>query len=136
LQGRLTQAKQLTDRAKADAQIANDRITRVEAEADDRLNRVLAESEDRFIRLTAELAQAELRANRAEQWLALIRQKIEDHLMPPLAAMHDQPTVAGSELNRRPPVSEARDDARAAATTSPAASDVAPENKSASGDNP
>jgi len=132
LQGQLAQAKQLTDRAKADAQIANDRITRVEAEADDRLSRALAESEDRFIRLKAELAQAELRANRAEQWLALIRQEIEDHLMPPLAAMHDPPTVAGSELNRRPPV-KARDDARAA-TTSPPASDVASENESAGGD--
>ena len=132
LQGQLAQAKQLTDRAKADAQIANDRITRVEAEADDRLSRALAESEDRFIRLKAELAQAELRANRAEQWLALIRQEIEGHLMPQLAAMHGQPTVAG-ELNRRPPVSEARDDARAA-TTSPAASDVASENESARDD--
>ena len=133
LQGQLVQAKQLTDRAKADAQMANDRITRVEAEADDRLSRALAESEDQFIRLKAELAQAELRANRAEQWLALIRQEIEDHLMPPLAAMHDQPTVAGSELNRRLPVSEVRDDARAA-MTSPAASDVASENESAGND--
>jgi chromosome segregation ATPase len=133
LQGQLAQAKQLTDRANADARIAHDRIVRVEAEADDRLSRALAESEDRLIGLRAELAQAELRANRAEQWLGLIRREIEDRLMPPLAAMHDQPTFAGGELNRRPPVSEARDDARAA-TTSPAASDVASENESARDD--
>jgi hypothetical protein len=68
----------------------------VEAEVDERLSRTWAETEDRFVRLKADLAQAELRANRAEQWLALMRREIEDHLMPSLAAVHDQPSVAGS----------------------------------------
>jgi hypothetical protein len=100
LEGQLAQAQQLTEQAKADAQIAHDRIARVEAEADERLSCAWAESEDRLTRLKADLAQAELRADRAEQWLALIRGEIEDHLMPSLAAMHDHPTVAGSEINR------------------------------------
>jgi hypothetical protein len=98
LQDELAQAKRLTDQAKADARIAHDRIACVEAEADECLSRTWAESEDRFIRLKADLTQAEHRANRAEQWLALIRREIEDHLMPSLAAMHDQ-SVAGSEIH-------------------------------------
>jgi hypothetical protein len=40
----------------------------------------------------ADLAQAELRADRAEQWLVLIRGEIEGHLMPSFAAMHDRLT--------------------------------------------
>jgi hypothetical protein len=102
LQDQLAQAQQLSDQATADARIAHDRIARVEAEADERVSYTRAESEDRFIRLKADLAQAELRANRAEQWLALIRREVEDHLMPSLATMHDQPTVAGDEFDRRP----------------------------------
>jgi chromosome segregation ATPase len=103
LQSQLAQAQQLTDQAMADAHIAHDRIARVEAEADERLSRAWAESEDRFIPLKADLAHAELRANRAEQWLALIRREIEDHFMPSLAAMHDQSTVAGSVTRPVPP---------------------------------
>jgi hypothetical protein len=45
------------------------------------------------------LAQAELRAGRAEQWLTVIRGEIEDHLMPSLAAMHDKPTVPKSTVD-------------------------------------
>jgi hypothetical protein len=112
LQGQLAQAQQLTARAKTDGQIAQDRIARIEAEADERVSRMWAESEDRFIRLKADLAQAELRANRAEQWLALIRCEIEDHLLPSLAAMHDQPAVAGHEFDRPvQPASEQPDNA-------------------------
>jgi hypothetical protein len=47
--------------------------------------------EDRFIRLKADLAQAELRAERAEQLLVLIRREIEDNLMP-----RSQPCTSGS----------------------------------------
>jgi hypothetical protein len=98
-QAELAQAKKLADRAKGDAQIAQERIARAETEANELLRRAWAEIEDRFIRLKADLAQAELRANRAEQWLVLIRRKIEDHLMPSLAAMHDLPIVTASELS-------------------------------------
>jgi hypothetical protein len=115
LEGELAQAKKLTDQAKADARIAHDRIVHAETEANERLSRVWAEIEDWVIRLKADLAQAELRADRAEQWLALIRREIEDNLMPSFAAMHER--VTGSELRRAvPPASEARDNAPAATT--------------------
>jgi chromosome segregation ATPase len=93
LQAELAQAQQLADRAKANAQIAQERIARAETEANERLRRAKAEIEDRFIRLKADLVQAELRADRAEQWLGLIRREIEGHLMPSLAPMHDQLNV-------------------------------------------
>jgi chemotaxis protein histidine kinase CheA len=54
--------------------IARDRIARVETEANERLSRAWAEIEDRIIRLKADLAQAELRADCAEQWLELNQQ--------------------------------------------------------------
>jgi hypothetical protein len=77
------------------------------AEANERLSRVRAEIEDRFSRLRADLAQAELRADRAEQWLEMVRREIEDHLMPSFAAMHDRPTPpeadqSGTELRLTP----------------------------------
>jgi ATP-dependent Clp protease ATP-binding subunit ClpA len=89
LQDELAQAQQLTEQAKADAQIAHDQIARAEIEANERLNRGWTEIEDRVIRLRADLAHAELRAKRAEQWLVLIHQEIEDNLMPALATMHE-----------------------------------------------
>jgi chromosome segregation ATPase len=85
LQGELAQAQQLTDQAKAETRIAHNRIARAETEANERLSRAWAEIEDRVIRLKADLAQTELRADRAEQWLVLIRREIEDNLMPSLA---------------------------------------------------
>ena len=88
LQKELVQAR---DRVKveADAHIerikieADDSIARAEAEAK---NRGRVEMEGHFSRLKADLAQAELRADRAEQWLALIRREIEDNLMPSFPA--------------------------------------------------
>jgi hypothetical protein len=76
------------------------------AEANERLSRVRAEIEDRFSRLRADLAQAELRADRAEL-LEMVRREIEDHLMPSFAAMHDRPTPpeadqSGTELRLTP----------------------------------
>ena len=62
---------------------ADDRVARAEAEAK---NRGRVEMEGHFSRLKADLAQAELRADRAEQWLALIRREIEDNLMPSFPA--------------------------------------------------
>ena len=99
LQDELALAQQLTERAKKGEQTAQDRITRLETEVDERLSRTWAEFEDRFIRLKADLAQAKLRADRAEHWLALIRQEIEDRLMPLFTATHDRMTAAESELN-------------------------------------
>jgi hypothetical protein len=49
-----------------------------------------AQVEDQFRRLEADLAQAEQRAERAEQWLLVIRQEIEGHLMPSFQATHDR----------------------------------------------
>ena len=103
LQAELAQAQQLTDRAKADAQVAQERIAGAEIEATDRLHRAWAELEDRFTCLKADLAQAELRADCAEQWLVAIRREIEDHLMPSFAAMHDRPIVGGNELSATVP---------------------------------
>jgi hypothetical protein len=97
LQGELARAQQFADRAKADAQAAQERIARSETEAHERLHRTWTEMEDRLIRLKSDLAQAELRAERAEQWLLLIRQQIEDHLMPSFATIHDSPIFAGTE---------------------------------------
>jgi chromosome segregation ATPase len=96
LQGELAQE---CDRVKieADARIerisleADERVARAEAEGNKRLDRVRAEVEDQFSRLKANLAQAEVRADRAEHWLVMIRRQIEEHLMPSFAAMHDRP---------------------------------------------
>lgn len=101
LQGELAQAKQHADRVKAEADArtegikieSDDRITRAEAEADERLGRAQAEIEGQVSRLEADLAQAERRADRAEQWLVLIRREIEGYLMPSFAAMHDRLTL-------------------------------------------
>jgi hypothetical protein len=122
LQAELAQARQLTDRAKADAQVAQERIAGTEIEATDRLHRAWAEIEDRFARLKADLAQAELRADCAEQWLVVIRREIEDHLMPSLAAMRGLPIVTASELSRTVPFGKEP-------SSFSTASDVAFENK-------
>jgi hypothetical protein len=90
-------------KAEADALIkgiktdAHDRITRAVAEADERHVRARVEMEAQVRRLETELAQAELRADRAEQWLVVIRREIEGHLMPSFAAMHDRLTAAKAD---------------------------------------
>ena len=71
---------------------ADNRVGRAEAGAKQYLDRRRVEIEDDFNRLKADLAQAELRADRAEKWLVLIRREIEDHLTPSFAAMHDRLT--------------------------------------------
>jgi hypothetical protein len=40
--------------------------------------------------MRGELAQAKMRAERAERWLVQIRREIESQLMPVLATMHDR----------------------------------------------
>jgi hypothetical protein len=105
LQGELAEARQDADRVKAetDALIegiktdAHGRITRAVAEADERHVRARVEMEAQIRRLQTELAQAELRADRAEQWLVVIRREVEGHLMPSFAAMHDRLTSAKAD---------------------------------------
>jgi hypothetical protein len=105
LQSELAQAKQRANQAKveADALIelikieAHERVARAEAEANERLSRVQHEVESHFRRLNADLAQIELRADRAEQWLVLIRREIEEHLMPSLVANHERLTAPGAD---------------------------------------
>jgi hypothetical protein len=105
LQGELAQARQDADRLKAEANAlikgikidADDRITRAVAEADERLGHARSEMEAQIRRLETELAQAELRADRAEQWLVMIRREIEGRLMPSFAAMHDRLTPAKAD---------------------------------------
>ena len=105
LQGELAQARQDADRVKAEADArikgsktdADDRITRAVAEADERLGRARAEMEAQIRRLETELAQAGLRADRAEQWLVMIRREIEGRLMPSFAAMRDRLTPAKAD---------------------------------------
>ena len=71
---------------------ADDRVARAEDEAKKHLDRGRVEMEGHFSRLKTDLAQAELRADRAERWLVLIRQEIEERLMPLFVAMRDRLT--------------------------------------------
>jgi hypothetical protein len=86
---------------------ADNRVARAEAEAKQYLDRRRVEIEDDFNRLKADLAQAELRADRAEQWLALIRREIEDNLMPSFpakqvnAGMSEPPVILAAPPARR-----------------------------------
>src|SRR3974390_1184730 len=83
----------------ADARIARmkieveKRIARAEAEAKRTLDRGRAKMENVLGRLKADLAQAELRADRAEKWLVTIRREIEECLMPSFVAINDRLTV-------------------------------------------
>ena len=87
LQSDLAQAHDRVDRVKAEA---DKRVARVEANANEHLNRVRTEVETRFSRLEAALVQAECRAERAEQWLVVIRREIEERLMPTFSNTHDR----------------------------------------------
>ena len=90
LQNELAQATGGTDLVKAEAgkQIesikmeADARVDAVETEAKKRIDVIRRENEDKVLRLEADLTQAKNRADRAEQWVMLIRREIEEHLMP------------------------------------------------------
>jgi hypothetical protein len=56
---------------------------------------VRREIDAKVLRLEADLMEANNRADRAEQWLILIRREIEDHLMPSVTAMHELVRPAG-----------------------------------------
>jgi hypothetical protein len=61
---------------------ADARVDAVETEARKRIDVIRRENEDKVIRLEADLTEAKDRADRAEQWVMLVRRAIEDHLMP------------------------------------------------------
>ena len=106
LQGELTTAKQRAEeaRAEADARIelinseARERIARAEAEANEQFGRLQHEVENQLRRLDDERAQAKVYADRAERWLMLVRQEVEEHLMPSLETMHERIMAASNEL--------------------------------------
>jgi gas vesicle protein len=77
---------------------ADARVDAVETEAKKRVDVIRRENEDKVLRLEATLTEAKDRADRAEQWLNLIRHEIEDHLMP---AMRDGPKPPNSAARPR-----------------------------------
>jgi DNA anti-recombination protein RmuC len=101
LQNELAQATGGTDQVKAETgkhiesvkMEADARIDAVETEAKKRIDVIRRENEDKVVRLEADLTQAKNRADRAEQWVMLIRREIEEHLMP---AMRDGPKPTSS----------------------------------------
>jgi hypothetical protein len=101
LQNELAQATRRIDQVKdeAGARIesvkleADARINAVETEAKKRADVIRRENEDKVLRLEVDLTEARDRADRAEQWLILIRLQIEEHPMP---AMRDGPKPTNS----------------------------------------
>jgi hypothetical protein len=106
LQNELAQATRGIDQVKDEAGTrieaikmeADARIDAVESEAKKRVDVIRRENEDKVIRLEADLTEAKDRADRAEQWVMLIRREIEDHLMP---AMRDGPKPTNSAARLR-----------------------------------
>jgi F0F1-type ATP synthase membrane subunit b/b' len=110
LQNELAQATRGIDQVKDEAgtrietvkKEADARVDAVETEAKKRVDVIRRENEDKVIRLEADLTEGKDRADRAEQWVMLIRREIEDHLMP---AMRDGPKPTGAAC---PAVAEKR----------------------------
>ena len=110
LQNELAQATRGIDQVKNEAgtrietvkKEADARVDAVETEAKKRVDVIRRENEDKVIRLEADLTEGKDRADRAEQWVMLIRREIEDHLMP---AMRDGPKPTGAAC---PAVAEKR----------------------------
>jgi len=106
LQNELAQATRGIDQVKDEAGTrietikmeADARVDAVETEAKKRVDVTRRENEDKVIRLEADLTEAKDRADRAEQWVMLIRREIEDHLMP---AMRDGPKPTNSAARPR-----------------------------------
>jgi hypothetical protein len=97
LRRELAQATRGSDQVKAEADSrferieieTNARVAGVEAEAKKRIDLMRCETEEKVTRLEADLTEARKRADRAEEWLTLIRREVEDHLMPSVRAMRD-----------------------------------------------
>ena len=106
LQNELAQATRGIDQAKDETGTrieaikmeADARVDAVETEAKKRVDVTRRENEDKVIRLETDLTEAKDRADRAEQWVMLIRREIEDHLMP---AMRDGPKPTNSAARPR-----------------------------------
>jgi hypothetical protein len=106
LQNELAQATRGIDQVKAEAdkriecvKMETDaRVASVETDAKKRIDIIRRENEDKVLRLEADLTHAKNRAERAEQWLMLIRREIEEHLMP---AMRDGPKPTSSAARPR-----------------------------------
>jgi hypothetical protein len=77
---------------------ADARVDAVETEEKKRIDVIRRENEDKVLRLETDLTQAKNRADRAEQWVMLIRCVIEEHVMP---AMRDGPKPTSSVARRR-----------------------------------
>jgi DNA anti-recombination protein RmuC len=97
LQNELAHAARGIDQVKAEADAcierikveAEARVAAAQSEAKKRIDFMRGEIDDKVIGLEVGLAELKNRAERAEQWLKLIRREMEDHLMPSLTAMHD-----------------------------------------------
>jgi hypothetical protein len=106
LENELAQATGGTDLVKAEAgkhiesikMEADARVDALETEAKKRIDVIRRENEDKVVRLEADLTQAKNRADRAQQWVMLIRREIEEHLMP---AMRDGPKPTSWVARRR-----------------------------------
>ena len=109
LQNELAQATRGIDQVKAEADKRIQRINieaaarfaGLEAEAKNRTDFMRRENEDKVLRLDAALTDAKNRADRAEQWLVLIRREIEDRLMPSVTAMREGPKPTNSAARSR-----------------------------------
>jgi chromosome segregation ATPase len=103
LQAELGRATRGVDQVKAEADARIERIkiecearvAAAETEAKKPIDLVRREIDAKVLRLEADLMEANNRADRAEQWLILIRREIEDHLMPSVTAMHELVRPAG-----------------------------------------
>jgi hypothetical protein len=98
LEGELTRERANGAKAKADADAiiarhkaeADERVAAAQASADEYLQRMRSDIEPQFRRLETRLDQAELRADRAEHWLALIRKQIEGPLAAELSGFRER----------------------------------------------
>jgi hypothetical protein len=106
LQNELAQATREIDQVKDEAATriesvkmgADARVDAVETDAKKRVEVIRRENEDKVLHLEADLTEAKDRADRAEQWLMLIRREIEDHLVP---AIRDGPKPTNSVARPR-----------------------------------
>jgi gas vesicle protein len=93
----LARAKRDIEQVKAEADIhierikieAEARVAAAQREAKKRFELMQGENEEKILRLEADLVEANNRAERAEQWLILIRREIDDNFIPAMKTMHN-----------------------------------------------
>jgi hypothetical protein len=106
LEAELAQATRAIDQVKGEAgtriesvrKEASARLEAAQAEAKKCVDIIRRETEHKVLGLEADLRQAKNRADRAEQWLMLVRGEIEEHLIP---AMREGPKPADSAARPR-----------------------------------